>query len=132
MALLPTPTASDATGGGAHPDTRVGHTAQIIDTVLLHGSQRWDKYELAIRRWESIRGIEAPSPTDIGTKGNPRLNAAFSEWMMGWPEGWVTDFINPARRKVEGTVSRSAAMRMIGNGVVPQQAAQALRDLLSD
>lgn len=32
--FLPTPTASDATGGGQHPSKRVGHTRQLIDTVL--------------------------------------------------------------------------------------------------
>lgn len=31
---FPTPTASDATGGGQHPSMRVGHTQQLIDTVL--------------------------------------------------------------------------------------------------
>lgn len=40
---------------------------------------------------------------------------AFSEWMMGLPGGWVT-----------GTdTSRTQQLRMIGNAVVPQQAALA-------
>ena len=47
------------------------------------------------------------------------MNARFSEWMMGLPEGWVTDLI-PNRR----------ALKVIGNGVMPQQAALALRELL--
>lgn len=34
---FPTPTASDATGGGQHPSKRVGHTQQLIDTVLSIG-----------------------------------------------------------------------------------------------
>lgn len=38
---------------------------------------------------------------------------------MGLPEGWVTDII-PNRR----------ALKVLGNGVVPQQAALALRMLL--
>ena len=41
---------------------------------------------------------------------------------MGLPEGWVTD--------VPG-VSRNDALRLLGNGVVPQQAAAALEWLLS-
>ncbi|MGH3499417.1 MAG: hypothetical protein ACRDQA_00730, partial [Nocardioidaceae bacterium] len=57
-----------------------------------------------------------------GPKGNPRLSAAFSEWMLGLPDGWVTD--------VPG-VTRNEALRAIGNGVVPQQAAAALEVLLS-
>lgn len=31
---LPTPAASDGTGGGQHPDKRQGHTGQLIDAVL--------------------------------------------------------------------------------------------------
>jgi DNA (cytosine-5)-methyltransferase 1 len=40
---------------------------------------------------------------------------------MGLPEGWVTD--------VPG-LSRNAMLKALGNGVVPQQAALALRLLL--
>lgn len=40
---------------------------------------------------------------------------------MGLPEGWVTD--------VPG-LSRNAQLKALGNGVVPQQAAAALRLLL--
>jgi DNA (cytosine-5)-methyltransferase 1 len=41
--------------------------------------------------------------------------------MMGLPDGWVTDAV----------VTRSQALKILGNGVVPQQAALALR-LLSE
>jgi len=41
--------------------------------------------------------------------------------MMGLPEGWVTD--------IPG-LSRNAQLKALGNGVVPQQAAMALRLLL--
>jgi len=41
--------------------------------------------------------------------------------MMGLPEGWVTD--------VPG-LTRAQQLRALGNGVVPQQAAAALRLLL--
>ncbi|MDO3335124.1 DNA cytosine methyltransferase [Mycobacteroides abscessus] len=117
--LLPTPCASDATGGGAHPDSREGHSRQLIDYALLNGSPEWGKYEPAIRRWEAITR-EAPSPTERGVKGNPRLAARFSEWMQGWPLGWVTAV----------AISRSAMLRIIGNGVVPQQAVAGLYWLL--
>jgi len=51
-----------------------------------------------------------------------RLSPEFVEWMMGLPEGWVT--------AVPG-LNRREALRMLGNGVVPQQAAAAVRVLLS-
>ena len=105
----------------------------LVTTVCkaIRGGLDWGKYQPAIGRWEGLTR-PAPHPVEPNTKGEPRLSARFAEWMMGWPEGWVTDLINPEpRRKVEGTVSRSAALKMVGNGVVPQQAAAALR-LLKD
>lgn len=122
-ALLPTPAASDGARG---PDyARVGREGcggdDLITTVFrAMESSQWGKYEPAIRRWEAITR-EAPSPTEPGAKGNPRLAARFSEWMQGWPLGWVTAV----------PISRSAQLRIIGNGVVPQQAVAALCWLLS-
>jgi DNA (cytosine-5)-methyltransferase 1 len=54
-----------------------------------------------------------------------RLNTKFVEYMMGLPSGWVTDL----------DLSRSQQLRILGNGVVPQQAYHALKllfDLPSD
>ena len=106
--------------GGIAPDARVGHTSQIIDAALLHGTAAWGKYAPAIRRWEQVTR-PAPSPTEPNRNGNPRLNPAFSEWMMGWPAGWVTD--------VPG-ISRNDQLRIIGNGVVVMQAVSAFQWLL--
>jgi DNA (cytosine-5)-methyltransferase 1 len=50
-----------------------------------------------------------------------KLNAKFVEYMMGLPRGWVTDL----------DLSRSQQLKMLGNGVVPQQAYYAL-ELLHD
>jgi len=128
IALLPTPLTTDAQGAGGHGTGGL----DLRTTAARHaGTQEWDKYWPAIRRWEGITGRIAPEPTEPNSNGNPRLRAEFSEWMMGWPEGWVTDFIEPSRSKVEGKITRSAAMKVIGNGVCPQQAAQALRELLA-
>jgi len=118
--LLPTPNASDGSGGGQHPERREGHSRQLIDYILVD-STHWGRYAPAIARWEQIVG-PAPSPTEPNRNGKPRLNPAFSEWMMGWPAGWVT--------AVPG-ISRNDALRIIGNGVVPQQAVAALRWLLN-
>lgn len=48
-----------------------------------------------------------------------KLNPKFVEYMMGLPEGWVTDL----------PISRAQQFKLLGNGVVPQQALYAL-DLL--
>jgi DNA (cytosine-5)-methyltransferase 1 len=124
--LLPTPAAADGERG---PDfaraNRAGSGGDGLVTLCaratLEMGTRWGKYQPAITRWESVTR-SAPSPTEPNSKGNPRLNPAFSEWMMGWPAGWVTD--------VPG-VSRNDQLRIIGNGVVPQCAEAALRWLLS-
>lgn len=80
------------------------------------------KYTPAVERWESVTGNMAPPPTELNTKGKPRLNAAFAEWMMGLPEGWVTS--------PEIGLTRAHQLKAIGNGVVPQQALAALQQLL--
>ena len=77
----------------------------------------------AIRRWERVLGRPAPSPTELSAKGAQRLSPRFVEFMMGLPAGWVTD--------VPG-LSRNEQLKALGNGVVPQQAAAALRLLLPD
>lgn len=54
-----------------------------------------------------------------------RLNVKYVEYMMGLPVGWVTDL----------DMSRAHMLKMLGNGVVPQQAHYALKllnDMLSD
>lgn len=79
----------------------------------------WGAYAPAVRRWERLTR-PAPAPTEIGTRGKPRLNAAFAEWMMGLPAGHVTGVGLP----------RTAQLKAIGNGVCPPQAAAALRSLL--
>lgn len=132
--LLPTPEAKSCTAG---PDyaraSRPGSGGDdLVTTVckVTRGELDWGRYEPAIRRWEGLTR-EAPYPVEPNTNGDPRLAAAFSEWMMGWPEGWVTDLIEPSRRKVDGKISRTAALKIIGNGVCPQQAAAAIRSLIT-
>jgi DNA (cytosine-5)-methyltransferase 1 len=50
-----------------------------------------------------------------------KLNPIFVEYMMGLPKGWVT----------ETGLSRAQQLKMLGNGVVPQQAELALELLLT-
>lgn len=56
----------------------------------------------------------APDPVD--DKG--RLAPPFVEWMMGFPQGW-TD-----------RMTRTQALKALGNAVVPQQGAAAFASLL--
>lgn len=137
-ALLPTPEAKSSTAG---PDyaraSRPGSGGDDLVTTVCkatRGDMDWGKYETAVRGWEDVTR-PAPYPVEPNSKGKPRLAAAFSEWMMGWPEGWVTDFVDPVptrRKRPEGMISRNHALKIIGNGVVTQQAEAALRDLLAD
>ena len=79
------------------------------------------QYAPAITRWEHLTR-PAPSPTEpTGKGGAHRLSPAFVEWLMGLPDGWVTD--------VPG-ITRNEALKALGNGVVPQQGAEAIRRLL--
>ncbi|GAQ58739.1 modification methylase HhaI [Streptomyces acidiscabies] len=76
------------------------------------------EYGPAVARWEAVCGRPAPRPTDpLG-----RLNPPFVEWLMGLPPGHVTG--------VPG-LSRSAQLKALGNGVMPQQAEHALSLLLT-
>jgi hypothetical protein len=49
-----------------------------------------------VHGWEQLTRT-APSPTGTNSKDKPRLAAPFSEWMMGWPAGWVTDTVCVSR-----------------------------------
>jgi hypothetical protein len=88
--------------------------SRIEDQVLL---TNWGKFEPAIRRWEAIIGRPATEPTKPdGKEGNHRLSSKFTEWMMGLPDGWITDI----------GLKRNDELKACGNGVVPQQAELAL------
>lgn len=111
--LLPTPSAADGMGG------HLNRSGDRKHEKLLPGI---GPYTAAVRRWEQVLGRPAPSPTEPGANGRPRLSPRFVEWMMGLPDGWVTGVDIP----------RSAQLKALGNGVVPQQAALALAMLDGD
>jgi DNA (cytosine-5)-methyltransferase 1 len=56
-----------------------------------------------------------PNPLDLNNKLNPQ----FVEYMMGLPVGWVTGL----------DISRAQQLKLLGNGVVPQQADYAIDKL---
>lgn len=97
-----------------------GERSGLVDGLQ---SFNWREYSEAIHQWESILGRPAPNPVEDNKNGRPRPTARFYEWMMGLPEGWVTD--------PEIGLAWSNQIKMCGNGVVPQQAELALRLLLS-
>jgi len=82
----------------------------------------WAQYAPAIAHWATVLGRPAPAPTEPGPKGGQRLSPRFVEWLMGIPAGHVTDV----------KISRNDMLKALGNGVVPQQAAEATRRFLDD
>jgi len=124
--LMPTPTVMDM-GNNKTPEEWTawkdeqrakhnngnGHGESLTQAAIA-----WGKYEPAIRRWENLTR-EVPEPT-VPHKDKRRLNPVFVEWMMGLPEGHVTGHgLTPAKE-----------LKMLGNGVVPQQARVAVNQLM--
>jgi len=89
-----------------HPDEQLSW-ARDMET-------RFGRWAPAVARWEHILGRSAPDPHI-----EQRLNPAFVEWMMGYPEGWVTDIMT----------KRTHSLKALGNSVVPQCAAEAFLQL---
>jgi hypothetical protein len=115
--LFNTPTTMDAKATN-NPEIAQKFLDQGRQTCLTYDvATNWGKFEPAIRRWEAIIGRPAPEPTKPdGKEGNHRLSSKFTEWMMGLPDGWITDI----------GLKRNDELKACGNGVVPQQAELAL------
>ena len=122
-------------GGEPEPSVRVGDDTRMADErkvpqrgVAAEGkfvsgtsTTNFGPYAPVLQQWENILGRPVPEPTvPGGTGGRERLNPRFVEFMMGLPEGWVTDV----------PIGRNAHLKALGNGVVPQQAQLALTILL--
>lgn len=105
--------AGQATGLWVPPASVGGCPAALRPDDVLGAPNRWGRYADAIARWERLTR-PAPTPTDA----RRRLSPAFVEWMLGLPHGFVTG--------TDGA-SRVGQLTVLGNGVVPQQAAAALR-----
>lgn len=102
--------------GGLDPDC----ATCWLDLTVDHG---WGDFEDAIRSHEQLLGRTAPPAMEPGPlRGTPRLNVRFVEWLMALPDGWVVN--------VPG-LTRTQQLTMLGNGVVPPQAAYALEDMLA-
>lgn len=116
--LLPTPRASDGAHGG--PNQRGSAGDLMLTSAVL--SARWGDYAPAVHRWEKVFGRPAPDPIDprLSRNGNKRISPRFVEWLMGLPDRYVT-----------GLVRHNAALALLGNGVMPMQAAVAVRELVN-
>lgn len=120
-AYLPTPRESEGTNGGPNQRGSSGDlTLSSIAPTMAH-SVDWGKYTQAVERHEQTLGRPHPAPTSEGHRGGQRLSPAFTEWMMGWDEGYVTT--------VPG-LTRAQQLSLCGDGVVPAQAVAALTHLL--
>jgi hypothetical protein len=138
-ALFKTPTANLGSNGAAqHPNKRKagGHGPTLADEVCFllnvepedqapagpHSPpQWWGKFAAAVYRWEVLTRKAAPVPVTRGPRGGIKLSPQFCEWLMGLPQGWVTEVPD---------VSVSEQLARIGNGVVPAQAYAAFKLLL--
>lgn len=81
--------------------------------------QRWGRYAAAVTRWEHITERSAPAPALLNESAGPRPAPRFVEWLMGLPEGWVTDDHH--------ALTMNQQLAALGNGVLPRQAVSALR-----
>lgn len=105
-----------APGHGTERSLEIRPRSDVTRRVVDSG--RFGEFSPAIRRWEAIIGRPAPIPTDDAK----RLSAVFVEWLMGFPQGYVSGLDIP----------RTHVLRMLGNSVVPQQAELAFSLLQGD
>lgn len=124
LSVLPTPSTMDTlpvrTGEAREKALhRGGESSRRARTANLREEIHFNfhEFEPAIRRWENLLGRPAPEPLETGPQGGTRQSPAFTEWMMGLPQGHVTG--------VPG-IPWAKQLRALGNGVVPQQAAYAI------
>lgn len=124
---------------------RVTHSPGRFDDRAAQAVE-WGEFGPAVHRWAAVLGRPAPAPViwsgryvkqrqrrlarldrrPVGRRGSLKpewvLNPSFVSWLMGLPDGYLT--------QVPG-LSRGALLKLCGNGVVPQQGAEAFRYLLA-
>ena len=99
--------------------------SQYEFTVLGAFSSNADDKQLSPDRTVSKLGRRFDTRFEMSMRAVPhplvdgKLNTKFVEYMMGLPEGWVTNL----------PLSRAQQFKLLGNGVVPQQAYYALEML---
>src|SRR6185503_20969682 len=96
LRLAPTPTVADSRGSrnataGRSDDAADFGSGWTLSDAAFAG--RFGDYEAAVRRHEALLGGPAPEPTEPGKNGQPRLTAAFPEWMCAFPAGWISEHV---------------------------------------
>ena len=122
--LLPTPVAQEPGGTIEQYRARWAKSDGRDSTFLplsMVAQGCWGDYADAIARQEAAFGRSAPPPTETAPRGGQRLSCRFDEWLMGLPDGWITE--------VPG-ITHNEALKLCGNGVVWQQAYAALTFML--
>lgn len=95
----------------------IGSSGEIISNT--------NTKQLSSDRQTQGLGWRFETPFELSMRGTPnpldqsKLNPVFVEYMMGLPQGWVTNL----------GLSRAQQFKLLGNGVVPQQAFEAIRRL---
>lgn len=124
IALLPTPLTRDRKGGANRQGgLSLGDIASLLPTQMASEHvpewqsfrvDEWGVYAEAIARWTLLTGNLPPAPVQLNRNGNPQVTAAFPAWLMGLPNGYLT---NPNLG-----LTRTEIIKLAGNGVVPQAA----------
>jgi DNA (cytosine-5)-methyltransferase 1 len=107
---------TDANGDACTESRRTSGELRTESSRLLSRQDKRFARGFSRSSLEEIYTAAVPSPVDQG-----RLNVKFVEYMMGLPDGWVTDL----------DMRRAQMLKILGNGVVPQQAYKALELLNS-
>ncbi|MGP5386962.1 DNA cytosine methyltransferase [Brachybacterium tyrofermentans] len=104
-------------------DWLTGQVERTGDAVRPRGEhlRRWGRYADAIARWEHITARTTPAPAILNEARGPRPAPGFVEWLMGLPNGWVTDPAHDLTANQQNTA--------LGNGVLPLQALLAVQSL---
>ncbi len=97
------------------------HSRARVFIVAYTRDQGWtDEWQTQELGWGSASLVDLCMQNPPATLDRDKVNVKFVEYMMGLKPGWVTDM----------DISLTQKFKMLGNGVVPQQAYYALQQLL--